>query len=161
MTNISSLPPDEPPQFTLLEELRSKSSCVSILCLCLRNVPTITAMVRAEPPVVTQQVKGLVSSLSHPLSLSPPPQPPHLLPAPPDAVVAAVLWLLRISSGDGVTSNGRTEVFKNIVGSSKVQKCALEALTAFSCSPGRTSCSMTSLKSGCSQSGQQGLPRWG
>uniref|UniRef100_A0A7N6B5P6 BRCA1-associated ATM activator 1 n=1 Tax=Anabas testudineus TaxID=64144 RepID=A0A7N6B5P6_ANATE len=54
-------------------------------------------------------------------------QPADVLPCPPGLIVTAVLTLLTICSGHTSLSS---EVFRNVIGSGKVQKCALEALTA-------------------------------
>ncbi|XP_029000914.1 BRCA1-associated ATM activator 1 isoform X2 [Betta splendens] len=93
------------------EELKIKNSCISLLCLCLTNTPHITLL------------------------------PADLLPCPPGLIVTAVLALLSISSGQNSASSSPTatsctEVSRNVIGSSKVQKCALEALAALSCCPG-------------------------
>uniref|UniRef100_I3J5I6 BRCA1-associated ATM activator 1 n=1 Tax=Oreochromis niloticus TaxID=8128 RepID=I3J5I6_ORENI len=61
---------------------------------------------------------------------------PDCLPCAPDLIVSGILSLLRICSGDSFSSSaGCSEVFRNVIGSGKVQKCALEALTAVSNSP--------------------------
>lgn len=73
------------------------------------------------------------------VSLFSPPQPSDVLPCPPDLIVTAVLSLLRICSGVS-SSTGCSEVCRNVIGSSKVQKCALEALTALNSSPGKCVC---------------------
>uniref|UniRef100_A0A3Q3IS08 BRCA1-associated ATM activator 1 n=1 Tax=Monopterus albus TaxID=43700 RepID=A0A3Q3IS08_MONAL len=68
-------------------------------------------------------------------------QPADFLPCPPVTIVTAVLSLLRVCSGHVSSScTGCTEVFRNVIGSGKVQRCALDALTAFSCSPGLSTC---------------------
>uniref|UniRef100_A0A3P9JAS9 BRCA1-associated ATM activator 1 n=1 Tax=Oryzias latipes TaxID=8090 RepID=A0A3P9JAS9_ORYLA len=62
-----------------------------------------------------------------PLFLS---QAPDCRPCPPAVVVAAVLALLRLCRGLSPPSlNGCVAVFRNVTGSGKVQKCALEALS--------------------------------
>ncbi len=71
------------------------------------------------------------------------PQPSGILPCPPSLIVSAVLSLLRTCSGVSSSSSssaGCSEVRRNVIGSGKVQKCALEALTALSSSPGETVC---------------------
>ncbi|TKS68481.1 BRCA1-associated ATM activator 1 [Collichthys lucidus] len=92
-------------RFSMVEQLKSKTSCISIICACLTNTPQITLM------------------------------PPDVLPCPPDLIVTAVLSLLRICSGIS-SSAGCSEACRNLIGSGKVQKCALEALTALNNSPG-------------------------
>ncbi|KAM8773566.1 integrator complex assembly factor BRAT1 [Acanthopagrus schlegelii] len=95
-------------QSSVLEQLKGKTSCISLICVCLTNTPQITLM------------------------------PSDVLPCPPDLIVTAVLSLLRICSGVS-SSTGCSEVCRNVIGSSKVQKCALEALealTALNSSPG-------------------------
>ncbi|XP_044203361.1 BRCA1-associated ATM activator 1 isoform X1 [Thunnus albacares] len=95
-------------RFLMVEQLKNKTSCISMICICLTNTPQITLM----PPDV-------------------------LLTCPPVSVVLAVLSLLRICSGDSSSSStGCREVYRNVIGSGKVQKCALEALTALGSSPG-------------------------
>ncbi|XP_044047502.1 BRCA1-associated ATM activator 1 isoform X2 [Siniperca chuatsi] len=93
--------------FSMEEQLKSKTSCVSVICVCLTNTPQITL------------------------------KPSGVLPCPPVLIVTAVLSLLSICSGVSSSSSaGCSEVCRNVIGSGKVQKCALEALTALSCSPG-------------------------
>ncbi|XP_070712332.1 BRCA1-associated ATM activator 1 isoform X2 [Pempheris klunzingeri] len=92
---------------SLVEHLKSKNSCISMICVCLTNTPQITLT------------------------------PSAVLPCPPPLIVTAVLSLLRICSGVSSSSpTGCSEVCRNVIGSGKVQKCALEALTALSSSPG-------------------------
>ncbi|XP_019125310.2 integrator complex assembly factor BRAT1 isoform X2 [Larimichthys crocea] len=92
-------------RFSMVEQLKSKTSCISIICVCLTNTPQITLM------------------------------PSDVLPCPPDLIVTAVLSLLRICSGIS-SSAGCSEACRNLIGSGKVQKCALEALTTLNNSPG-------------------------
>ncbi|KAF1395502.1 hypothetical protein PFLUV_G00012170 [Perca fluviatilis] len=97
---------DEHP-FSVVEQLKSKTSCISMICVCLTNTPQIT------------------------LTL------PGVLPCPPVLIVTAVVSLLRICSGTSSSSSTVcSEVCRNVIGSGKVQKCALEALTALNSSPG-------------------------
>ncbi|XP_030004452.1 LOW QUALITY PROTEIN: integrator complex assembly factor BRAT1 [Sphaeramia orbicularis] len=86
------------------EQLRGKTSCISIICICLTNTAQITLM------------------------------PPDVLPCHPGLIISEVVSLLRICSGDSSSSSsiGCTEALRNIVGSGKVQKCALEALAVLS-----------------------------
>ncbi|CAB1436271.1 unnamed protein product [Pleuronectes platessa] len=94
-------------RFSISEKLKIKTSCVSMICVCLTHTPPITLM------------------------------PGDLLPCPPVSILTAVLSLLRIVSGDSSSlSSGCSEVFRNLVGSGKVQKCSLEVLTGLSSSPG-------------------------
>ncbi|XP_068583227.1 BRCA1-associated ATM activator 1 isoform X2 [Cebidichthys violaceus] len=93
-------------QSSVVEQLKCKTSCIPIICVCLTNTPRITL------------------------------SPPGVLPCPPDLIVTAVLSLLRICSGVSSSSTGCSEVCRNVIGSGKVQKCALEALTALNSSPG-------------------------
>ncbi|XP_049427142.1 BRCA1-associated ATM activator 1 isoform X3 [Epinephelus fuscoguttatus] len=91
----------------MAEQMKSKTSCISMTCVCLTNTPLITL------------------------------KPSSILPCPPQLIVTAVLSLLRICSGVSFSSSaGCSEVCGNVIGSGKVQKCALEALTALSSSPG-------------------------
>ncbi|XP_034450863.1 BRCA1-associated ATM activator 1 isoform X3 [Hippoglossus hippoglossus] len=93
--------------FSIAEQLKIKTSCISMICVCLTHTPPITLMPRDS------------------------------LPCPPVSIITAVLSLLRIVSGDSSSlSSGCSEVFRNLVGSGKVQKCALEVLTGLSSSPG-------------------------
>ncbi|KAG7999763.1 BRCA1-associated ATM activator 1, partial [Nibea albiflora] len=92
-------------RLSMVEQLKSKTSCISLICVCLTNTPQITLM------------------------------PSDVLPCPPDLIVTAVLSLLRICSGIS-SSTGCSEACRNLIGSGKVQKCALEALTALNSSPG-------------------------
>ncbi|XP_031718914.1 integrator complex assembly factor BRAT1 isoform X2 [Anarrhichthys ocellatus] len=95
-------------QSSVVEQLKCKTSCISIICVCLTNTPRITL------------------------------SPSGVLPCPPDLIVTAVLSLLRICSGVSSSSSSTScsEVCRNVIGSGKVQKCALEALTALNSSPG-------------------------
>ncbi|XP_067355227.1 BRCA1-associated ATM activator 1 isoform X2 [Channa argus] len=94
-------------QFSTMEYLKHKTSCISMLCVSLANTPKITQM------------------------------PADVLPCPPGVIVTAVLSLLGICSGyTSLSHTGCNVVFRNIIGSGKVQKCALETLTALSCCPG-------------------------
>ncbi|KAK5865780.1 hypothetical protein PBY51_020022 [Eleginops maclovinus] len=94
-------------QFSVMEQLKTKTSCISMICVCLTNTPQITLT------------------------------PPDVLPCPPVSIVTAVLSLLRICSGVfSSSSTGCSEVCRNVIGSGKVQKCALEALTTLTSSPG-------------------------
>ncbi|KAK2817279.1 hypothetical protein Q5P01_025470 [Channa striata] len=94
-------------QFSTMEQLKSKTSCIPMICVSLANTPQITLM------------------------------PPDVLPCPPDLIVTAVLSLLNVCSGHtSLSHTGCNEVFRNVIGSGKVQKCALEALSALSCCPG-------------------------
>ncbi|XP_053195570.1 BRCA1-associated ATM activator 1 [Scomber japonicus] len=99
---------DEQHRVLMVEQLKNKTSCISIICVGLTNTPHITLV------------------------------PPDVLPTcHPAFVVLAVLSLLRICSGDSSSSpTGCREVYRNVIGSGKVQKCALEALMALSSSPG-------------------------
>ncbi|XP_070780725.1 BRCA1-associated ATM activator 1 [Enoplosus armatus] len=93
-------------RFSMVEQLKSKTSCVSVVCVCLTNTPQITL------------------------------KPSHVLPCPPALIVTAVLSLLRICSGVSSSSSaGCSEACRNVIGSGKVQKCALEALIALGSSP--------------------------
>nr|XP_020469966.1 BRCA1-associated ATM activator 1 isoform X2 [Monopterus albus] len=92
---------------SMVEQLKSKTLCIPVVCVSLTSSPQITLM------------------------------PADFLPCPPVTIVTAVLSLLRVCSGHVSSScTGCTEVFRNVIGSGKVQRCALDALTAFSCSPG-------------------------
>ncbi|XP_051242640.1 BRCA1-associated ATM activator 1 [Dicentrarchus labrax] len=100
-------------RFSVSELLKRKTSCISVICVCLTNTPQITLT------------------------------PPEDLPCPPAAIVTAVLSLLRICSGvssssssSSSSSTGCSGVCRNVIGSGKVQKCALEALAALSSSSG-------------------------
>ncbi|XP_029950057.1 BRCA1-associated ATM activator 1-like [Salarias fasciatus] len=92
---------------SVAEQLKSKTSCISIICVCLSNTPQITLM------------------------------DPECVPCPPPVIVAAVVSSLRLCSGDSSSSPaGCSEAFRNIVGNKKVQKCGLEALIGLTNCPG-------------------------
>ncbi|XP_034743503.1 BRCA1-associated ATM activator 1 isoform X1 [Etheostoma cragini] len=94
-------------QVSVFEQLKSKTSCISMICVCLTNTPQITLT------------------------------PSEVLPCLPVLIVTAVVSLLRICSGISSSSSaGCSEVWRNVIGSGKVQKCALDALTALNSSPG-------------------------
>ncbi|XP_015232846.1 PREDICTED: BRCA1-associated ATM activator 1 isoform X2 [Cyprinodon variegatus] len=89
----------------MTEQLKSKS-CISMICVCLTNIPQITVMA------------------------------PDCLPCPQRLIVAAVLTFLRLCRGDSSSSSTAcVEVSRFVTGSSKVQKCAMEALSELSKSP--------------------------
>uniref|UniRef100_UPI0037E88896 BRCA1-associated ATM activator 1 n=1 Tax=Semicossyphus pulcher TaxID=241346 RepID=UPI0037E88896 len=91
---------------SMIDHLKSKTSCISAICVCLTNTPHIT------------------------------PLPSDILPCPPAFIVTAVLSLLQVCSGVSSSSSGCSEVCRNVISGAKVQKCALEALTCLSSSPG-------------------------
>ncbi|XP_026159148.1 integrator complex assembly factor BRAT1 isoform X2 [Mastacembelus armatus] len=94
-------------RFSVVEHLKSKTSCISMICVSLTNTPQITLMSAG------------------------------CLPCPPVLIATAVLLLLRVCNGHiPSSSTGCTEVFRNVIGSGKVQKCALEALATLNSSPG-------------------------
>ncbi|KAM9792183.1 integrator complex assembly factor BRAT1 [Neosynchiropus ocellatus] len=80
--------------------LKARPSCVSVMCVCARNLPQVLS------------------------------QPADVLPCPPAAIVLALVALLRICVGE--SASGDKDVFRNLVGSARVQKCALEALRRLS-----------------------------
>lgn len=119
----------------MVEQLKSKTSCISVICVCLINTPQFTLMVRlrAQHFIHSPVKKNIwhsttVSLLSH--------QPSDVLPCSPDDIVTAVLSVLKLCSGMS-TSAGAGELCRNIMHCGRVQKCALEALTALSSSPGK------------------------
>ncbi|XP_023190354.1 BRCA1-associated ATM activator 1 isoform X2 [Xiphophorus maculatus] len=91
----------------LITEQLKRKSCISMICVCLSNIPQITLMASDH------------------------------LPCPQRLIVTAVLMLLRLCCVDSSSSSaGCVEVVRFITGNSKVQKCALEALLVLSKSPG-------------------------
>ncbi|XP_014877335.1 integrator complex assembly factor BRAT1 isoform X2 [Poecilia latipinna] len=91
----------------LITEQLKRKSCISMICVCLSNIPQITLMAS------------------------------DCLPCPQRLIVTAVLLLLRLCCVDSSSSSaGCVEVVRFITGNSKVQKCALEALLVLSKSPG-------------------------
>ncbi|XP_054879087.1 BRCA1-associated ATM activator 1 [Poeciliopsis prolifica] len=91
----------------LITEQLKRKSCISIICVCLSNIPQITLMASDH------------------------------LPCPQRLIVTAVLLLLRLCCVESSSSStGCVEVVRFITGNSKVQKCALEALLVLSKSPG-------------------------
>ncbi|XP_014834302.1 PREDICTED: BRCA1-associated ATM activator 1 isoform X2 [Poecilia mexicana] len=91
----------------LITEQLKRKSCISMICLCLSNIPQITLMAS------------------------------DCLPCPQRLIVTAILLLLRLCCVDSSSSSaGCVEVVRFITGNSKVQKCALEALLVLSKSPG-------------------------
>uniref|UniRef100_A0A3P9NIN1 BRCA1 associated ATM activator 1 n=1 Tax=Poecilia reticulata TaxID=8081 RepID=A0A3P9NIN1_POERE len=91
----------------LITEQLKRKSCISMICVCLSNIPQITLMASDR------------------------------LPCPQRLIVTAVLLLLRLCCVDSSSSSpGCVEVVRFITGNSKVQKCALEALLVLSKSPG-------------------------
>ncbi|XP_065812203.1 BRCA1-associated ATM activator 1 isoform X3 [Labrus bergylta] len=94
-------------QFTRADHLTNKTSCISLICTCLTNTSNITLV------------------------------PSGLLPCPPALIITAVLSLMRICRGVSTSSSsGCGDICRNVIGSGKVQKCALDALTFLSSSPG-------------------------
>lgn len=125
----------------MMEQLKIKTSCISVICVCLRNAPQIILMVRLLHN--REKMKGNEPLLSYRKSInlsSSSPQPPDVLPCSPALIVLAVLSLLRTCSGDTSSSAGCGGVSRNVIASGKVQKCALEALTSLSSSPGKAVC---------------------
>ncbi|XP_007543691.1 integrator complex assembly factor BRAT1 isoform X2 [Poecilia formosa] len=91
----------------LITEQLKRKSCISMICVCLSNIPQITLMAS------------------------------DCLPCPQRLIVTAILLLLRLCCVDSSSSSaGCVEVVRFITGNSKVQKCALEALLVLSKSPG-------------------------
>ncbi|XP_041838583.1 BRCA1-associated ATM activator 1 isoform X2 [Melanotaenia boesemani] len=90
-------------RFSMMEQLGIKTSCVTMICVSLTNIPQIAQTA------------------------------PDLLPCPLGLIVSAVISLLRLCSGNSSSSSaGCLKVSRNVTGSGKVQKCALEALLALS-----------------------------
>ncbi|KAM9770157.1 integrator complex assembly factor BRAT1 isoform 1-T1 [Menidia menidia] len=93
-------------RLSMVEQLKTKTSCISMICLSLTNAPQIALLA------------------------------PDCRPCAPALILTAVLSLLRMCSGDTTTSSpGCFEVFRNITGCGKAQKCALDALSALSSCP--------------------------
>ncbi|XP_043969733.1 BRCA1-associated ATM activator 1 isoform X2 [Gambusia affinis] len=108
VTGVSLLDENSTEELRILitEQLKRKS-CISIICVCLSNIPQITLMASDR------------------------------LPCPQRQIVTAVLMLLRLCCVDSSSSSaGCVEVVRFITGNSKVQKCALEALLVLSKSAG-------------------------
>ncbi|XP_014834301.1 PREDICTED: BRCA1-associated ATM activator 1 isoform X1 [Poecilia mexicana] len=104
--SMLSNPAEEELRILITEQLKRKS-CISMICLCLSNIPQITLMAS------------------------------DCLPCPQRLIVTAILLLLRLCCVDSSSSSaGCVEVVRFITGNSKVQKCALEALLVLSKSPG-------------------------
>ncbi|XP_014877334.1 integrator complex assembly factor BRAT1 isoform X1 [Poecilia latipinna] len=104
--SMLSNPAEEELRILITEQLKRKS-CISMICVCLSNIPQITLMAS------------------------------DCLPCPQRLIVTAVLLLLRLCCVDSSSSSaGCVEVVRFITGNSKVQKCALEALLVLSKSPG-------------------------
>lgn len=128
---LISVPAADPLRLSVVEQLKSKTSCVSMICVSLTDLPQVTR-------TGEQDQLGFQASY-----LSPSPsQAPDCLPCAPEEIVAAVLSLLKLCSGDSsASSSGCAEVFRNVTGSGRVQKCALDALSALSSSSGETTAS--------------------
>nr|XP_057922007.1 BRCA1-associated ATM activator 1 isoform X2 [Doryrhamphus excisus] len=104
---LSTVPAEDRHRILISAQLKSKTSFISTVCVCLRNAPQIALM------------------------------PPDVLPCPTTLIVLAVVSLLRRCNGDISSPDGCSdEAFRCIVASGKVQKCALEALASLSSSPG-------------------------
>uniref|UniRef100_A0A8C6TPZ2 BRCA1-associated ATM activator 1 n=1 Tax=Neogobius melanostomus TaxID=47308 RepID=A0A8C6TPZ2_9GOBI len=82
------------------EELQNKSLFTSMMCLCVANIHHIALL------------------------------PPDFLPCPLGLIVSTVVSLLHMSLGDSSASPGCAKANRFIYGNGKIQKCALEALTA-------------------------------
>ncbi|XP_061575592.1 BRCA1-associated ATM activator 1 isoform X2 [Cololabis saira] len=89
---------------SMVEQLKSKTSCISIICVSVTSTPRIILL------------------------------GPDCLPCPPVLIVNAVLSILRICVGD-FSKTGCFDAFRNVTNSGKVQKCALDALSALSSGP--------------------------
>ncbi|XP_054633950.1 BRCA1-associated ATM activator 1 [Dunckerocampus dactyliophorus] len=104
---LGTVPAEDRHHKLISAQLKSKTSFISMVCVCLRNAPQMALM------------------------------PPNVLPCPPALIVHAVVSLLRCCNGDISSSNGCSdEAFRCIVACGKVQKCALDALASLSSSPG-------------------------
>uniref|UniRef100_A0A3B5ABH3 BRCA1-associated ATM activator 1 n=1 Tax=Stegastes partitus TaxID=144197 RepID=A0A3B5ABH3_9TELE len=124
-------------RFSMVEQLKSKTSCISVICVCLTNTPQISLTVSVGGES-SRENAGCISHAQRHYSASLP-QAADCLPCPPALTVTAVLSLLRLCGGDSSSSSaGCSQVYTNVIGSGKVQKCALEALAALSGSPGKT-----------------------
>lgn len=84
------------------EQLQNKSSFTSMMCMCVANIHHIALL------------------------------PPDFLPCPLGLMVSTVVSLLHMSTGDSSVSPGCAEANRYIYGNGKIQKCALEVLTALS-----------------------------
>ncbi|KAK7929594.1 hypothetical protein WMY93_005989 [Mugilogobius chulae] len=82
------------------EELQNKSSCTSIVCLCVTNLHQITLL------------------------------PDDFLPCPRPVIVSTLVSLLHMCIGSSAVSSGCAGANRFIFGNGKIQKSALEALTA-------------------------------
>ncbi|XP_049575311.1 BRCA1-associated ATM activator 1 isoform X2 [Syngnathus scovelli] len=100
---------------TMAAQLKNKKAFISMICSCLRKAPEVALM------------------------------PHDVLPCAPAVIVLSVVALLRMCSGDTLTSswpslNGRrNEDFRCLVSSGRVQISALNALASLSASPGANS----------------------
>uniref|UniRef100_A0A3B3TSR8 BRCA1 associated ATM activator 1 n=1 Tax=Poecilia latipinna TaxID=48699 RepID=A0A3B3TSR8_9TELE len=120
--SMLSNPAEEELRILITEQLKRKS-CISMICVCLSNIPQITLMLSLFH--VETVILGSI-----------PPQASDCLPCPQRLIVTAVLLLLRLCCVDSSSSSaGCVEVVRFITGNSKVQKCALEALLVLSKSP--------------------------
>ncbi|KAM9819595.1 BRCA1-associated ATM activator 1 [Syngnathus typhle] len=96
---------------TMAAQLKNKKAFISMICSCLGKAPEVALM------------------------------PLDVLPCAPAVIVLSVVTLLRMCSGDTLTSSwpSRNEDFRCIVSSGKVQISALNALASLSASPGANS----------------------
>uniref|UniRef100_A0A3B3HRC8 BRCA1-associated ATM activator 1 n=1 Tax=Oryzias latipes TaxID=8090 RepID=A0A3B3HRC8_ORYLA len=102
-------------------------SFASVLPVSQRNLVLVCVNTKQKKLNMIKQNQHKLHFCKQPLFLS---QAPDCRPCPPAVVVAAVLALLRLCRGLSPPSlNGCVAVFRNVTGSGKVQKCALEALS--------------------------------
>ncbi|KAJ8284109.1 hypothetical protein COCON_G00029590 [Conger conger] len=93
-------------QHTSLEEhLSQKSSCISLLCLSLSSISELAGM----------------GSLN--------------LEMPVQSVILSVISVLKVCVGMPISSSPVISTFRNLIGCSKVQKCALDSLASLCQSP--------------------------
>ncbi|KAJ8372849.1 hypothetical protein AAFF_G00276220 [Aldrovandia affinis] len=91
------------------EQLSQKRSCISLLCLSLSS---------------TAELAGMQNSLH--------------LEIPVQSVTLSVLKVLKVCVGMSFSSSPSSSILRNLIGCSKVQKCALDTLASLSQSPKST-----------------------
>ncbi|MEQ2181026.1 hypothetical protein GOODEAATRI_007145 [Goodea atripinnis] len=96
----------------------------------------VCSVIPSTQPTVLESCCYPWTSLPASLCWMKTPQAPDCLPCPQRRIVSAVLSLLKLCCGDTSSSSaGCVGVFRFVTGSSKVQKCSMEALSALSKSP--------------------------
>ena len=135
----------------LAEQLNSKSTCVSLLSVCLSCTQTLTHTVthtHSQTLYNTALLPDTHTVMQLRVGVCVCPQVPDYLPTPAVSVVISVMSLLRICGGHAPSPIGsgkascsepigRNKACGNLIGCSKIQRCGMDALANLSSCPGK------------------------